>query len=158
MLTWDAISSGFFLGMVKFLFAAAYLEFMYSGLTLLQIYTITVSGALTAFNISYWMSDFFMTRAKLRKLKAIRKGKLKKKKSFTKLNKFIVRVKMSKFGLIVLSTLGVLFMSIPIGGIVLAKFYGDRKWAYVLATTTILSVGLLLAIFDEQLFELFRKS
>ncbi len=158
MLTWDAISSGFFLGMVKFLFSAAYLETFYPELSLIQIYLITVCGALTAFNLTYWLSDFFMTRAKLRKLKAIRKGKLKKKKAFTRLNKFIVKVKMSKFGLVILSTLGVMFMSIPVGGIVLAKFYGERKWAYLLATTTILTVGLLLAIFDEQVIELFRKS
>jgi CBS domain containing-hemolysin-like protein len=156
-MTWDAVSSGFLMAMFKFLFASAYLEGVYSHLTFLEVLLITFSGAFFCFNIFYWSAEFFMKLAKKRKLKAIQSGKIKKNKSFTRVNKTIVRIKLSKSGLYTLSTLGVLFLSIPVGGIVIAKFYGETKKAYLLSVLTIFVAAVILAFFSGVISDFIRN-
>lgn len=155
-MTWDAIGSGFLMGMFKFLFASAYLEGFYSHLSFLEVFIITFSGAFVCFNIFYWSAEFFMKLAKKRKLRAIKSGKLRKSKSFTKLNKIIVNIKLSKSGFYILCTLGLLFMSIPIGAIVIAKFYGDTNKSYFLSITTIFVAAILLAYFSGVISDFIR--
>ncbi len=147
-MTWDAISWGFFLGMFKFLFAAAFLELNYPLLSVFQVFIVTFLGGFFCFNLTFWTSEFLMLRSKRKRIEAIKSGKKKRKKSFTKLNKFIVRIKLSKFGFYILCTVGVLFMSVPIGGIVIAKFYGDNIKSYFLSIFTILVTAFILAYFS----------
>jgi hypothetical protein len=156
-MTWDAIGTGFLMSMFKFLFASAYLEGVYSQITFLEVLLITFSGAFFCFNIFYWSAEFFMKLAKKRKLKAVRSGKKSRKKSFTRINKTIVRIKMSKSGFYSLCTFGLLFMSIPVGAIVIAKFYGDTKKSYFLSVTTIFVTAVILAYFSGVISDLIRK-
>ena len=155
-MTWDAISWGFFLGMVKFLFAAAFLEVNYPQLSVLQVFLITFSGAFSCFNLTYWPSEYLMLRAKKKRIEALKSGKKKRKKAFTKLNKTIVRIKLSKFGFYILCTAGVLLMSIPISGIVIAKFYGDSKKSYFLSILTIIVTAFVLALFSGAVSDYVR--
>ncbi len=151
-MTWDAISSGFFLGIVKFLFAASFLEGFYPSLSVFQVFIITASGALFAFNLTFWLSEYFLIRSKRKRLAASQKSGKKKKRVFSRTNKTIVKIKMSRFGFYIMTTIGLLLMSIPLGGIIVAKFYGGQWKAYLISTFTILITAFILAYFNEQIF------
>jgi hypothetical protein len=72
----------------------------------------------------------------------------KNKKKFTKVNRFIIATK-KKFGIIGVSIISPLFLSIPLGVFLCLKFFGDRKkiflWMsiFVMFWTTVLYFGLL---------------
>lgn len=115
--------------MIKFLFApfggpAANLSF-------LETYLVCVSGAIFSSTIFYFMSEYFMVKAhekRVRKYKeAIEKGvEIMNKKKFTYFNKLVVKMKM-KLGVYGVAMYAPLFLSVPIGSIVTAKFYGKEK-------------------------------
>ncbi len=125
----------FILGTLKFLFAASLVST--SSLSPFEIALATGLGALTSFNIFYWSAGYFMNRAKEKKRIAVQNGTDKPKKTFSKLNKFMVKTKMSKSGFWLICMFAPLFLSIPIGSIVVAKFYNDQKITYPLATAFI---------------------
>lgn len=118
----------FFFSMVKFLFTP------FGGpaakLTFFETYFSCVAGALLSATIFYFASEFFMKRAHKKRVfmreEAIRNGiELPYKKKFTGMNKFIVRMKM-RFGIFGIAVYAPLFLSVPIGSIVTAKFYGKE--------------------------------
>ncbi len=151
---WDVFLWGFFLGIVKFLFTPSIIYGWYRELDLSHsdVLIPMLSGALFGFNLFYWFAEFFMNRAKKKRIRSFQSGKRKRKKNFTKLNKFIVKIKMSKTGLLVLSSVGLMFMSIPIGGVVLAKFYRKRHLAYFIGTGTIILVAFALTFGNKLIF------
>ena len=125
------IYAGFFgFSMIKFLFTpfggvAAKLSF-------LETYVCCVSGAIVSAAIFYYSSEFFMKRAHLKRKRlqqeALEQGiPLKEKRKFTRMNKLVVRIK-RRFGIVGVSMYAPLFLSVPIGSIITAKFYGkDRR-------------------------------
>ena len=77
-----------------------------------------------------------MRRAQLKRMNAILEAKkkgveYKPKKKFTKMNKLIVWIKRN-IGIYGVTLLAPLFLSIPIGSIICAKFYGKRKRTFIL--------------------------
>jgi hypothetical protein len=119
----------FLLSMVKFLFTP------FGGpqarLTFFETYFSCVAGALTSALIFYFASEFFMIRARKKRSllyeNAVRKGiPVPFTKKFTRMNKFIVRMKM-RFGIFGIAMYAPLFLSVPIGCIITAKFYGKEK-------------------------------
>ena len=77
-----------------------------------------------------------MEKAKLKRIKKIKdlaiKGITPKpKKNFTRMNKFIVKIKRS-VGQVGVCFWAPFFLSIPIGSIISAKFYGHSKKTYPL--------------------------
>ena len=89
------------------------------------------SGGLISAFVFYFGSEFFMKRAHRKKVEkieaAIAKGTpIKKKKTFTRLNKSLVKFKHS-IGQKGLCVLAPLFLSVPLGSIICAKFFGHRK-------------------------------
>jgi len=149
-MAWGAIFFAFGMSTWKFLFAAAITRSTFE-VTLLEIYIATALGGLFSFNLCYWSADYLMGRAKRKKLEKIKSGKLKPKKNFTRLNKSLVKLKMSQNGLWILATAGTLFMSLPVAGIVLAKFYGSKWKAYSIAVGTIILTALLLTLLSDQI-------
>jgi hypothetical protein len=151
----------FLISTVKFLFAASIVGA--SALTPLEIAISTGLGALCSFNVVYWTSSYFMKKAKDRKAKKALAGTpskspleaVKKKPVFTKMNKYIIRAKMSKSGFWLICILAPLFLSIPVGSILIAKFYRDTKMAYPLATVSIIVFAFILAYFNKAIFSLF---
>ena len=125
----------FLLGTVKFLFAASLLST--TKLTPLEVALCTGTGALISFNIFYYSASYFMQRAKNKKLKAIVEGTYEQKNVFTKVNKFMVRLKKSKSGFWILSIFAPLFLSIPLGSIIVAKFYQTFRLTYPIAMLSI---------------------
>lgn len=133
---------GFFgLSMIKFLFTP--FGGPKAGLSFIETYIVCVTGALLSAAIFFYSSEYFLIRAhKKRKeliLKSIETGiPLKPKKKFTKTNKLIVRIK-HKLGIIGVAFYAPLFLSIPIGSIITAKFYGKEKRTFPLI---VLGIGI----------------
>lgn len=106
------------------------------GLSFIETYLATVVGAIFGAAIFYFAAEYFMLRTKKKRDRkrelALEKGiPFKEKKKFTRTNRFMVRIKRS-LGIIGLSFWAPFFMSIPIGAVVVAKFYGNRKITFPL--------------------------
>lgn len=138
-MNWALISLGFFFGTFKFLFShwTVYVAFPSVGFdTVAEIFISTTTGAIFSMTIFYFLSDYMMDRA-AKKRKEKQQAILKSgaefiaPKKFTRMNKFMVRLKMS-FGIYGITFLAPLFLSIPLGSIVCAKFYGHHKKTYPL--------------------------
>lgn len=126
---------GFFLlSAVKFITAPPF-AYGIPGHSLFWDWLVLILGGIFGVTFFYFSADYFMKRAKR---KAKEKGKVKKK--FTRMNKFSVRVKKS-LGIYGLALLTASFLSIPIGSIITAKFYGDRKETIIILYASIILVG-----------------
>lgn len=143
----------FLLGTFKFLFAASIVSV--SSLTPLEIALSTFAGAFFSFNVFYWSAGFFMRRAREKKFEAIKKGTYSPKRSFSKINRLMVKTKMSKSGFWIICTLAPIFLSIPIGTIIVAKFYHGWKWTYPTVTASIITWAFFLAYLSDVIFSLF---
>ncbi len=106
----------------------------------------------------FFLSEYFMKRARLKRLSRLKRGTAKPKKNFTRLNKIIVRSK-QKIGLIGIAFITPTIVSIPVGTIIMAKFYKRHKWAYpsliismMLWGMAMLFLGKLFPDFFKQLF------
>lgn len=105
-------------------------------ITFLDIYIPTTAGAIASMSVFYYLSEFLIKRAATKRHQAaemaIQKGiPLPVKKIFTRLNKFMVRLKM-RAGIYGITLLAPLFLSIPLGSIVCAKYYGHSKKTFPL--------------------------
>lgn len=131
---WHLYISLFGLSMIKFMFAP------FGGpamkLNFLETYLSCVAGAFAAAFIFYFSSEFFMIRAH-KKRKALLHASitngtpLKFKPKFTRFNKLIVKLK-RRLGIYGIAFYAPLFLSVPVGSIVTAKFYGKEKRTFPL--------------------------
>ena len=124
----------FFLSTFKFLFTP--LGGPKAGLTFLETYLSCVSGGIFSATIFYFASEYFMIRAHNKRKKmiadAVANGiTLPQKKKFTRTNKTIVRLK-NRFGIYGISLFAPLFLSVPLGTIITAKFYGKERKTFPL--------------------------
>lgn len=139
----------FAFGTIKFLIAASLVSS--SSLSPFEIAVATGLGALTSFNVFYWSSGFFMARMREKKSSAGNKSK----KTFSKLNRFMVKTKMSRSGFWLICIFAPLFLSIPIGSIIVAKFYNEKKLTYPLAMLFICIWAFVLAYLNDVIFGYF---
>lgn len=131
------------LSTVKFLFApfggpAAKLNF-------LETYISCTIGALISATIFYFLAEYFLERShKKRVEKLIKDAKLGKKapKKFTRTNKAIVKMKLS-MGILGVTLFAPLFLSVPVGSLIVAKFFGNLKLTYPLLLITLCVDGLI---------------
>ncbi len=144
----------FLLGSVKFLFAASIVST--TALTPIEIAISTGLGALLSFNVFYWSSGFFMRIAKEKQIRAIHNGTYKKKNTFTKLNKLMVNTKKSKSGFWLICLFAPLFLSVPVGTIIVAKFYRQHRLTYPVAMISLSVMAFVLAYLSEAIFALFK--
>ncbi len=96
-----------------------------------------------------------MQRTKDKKLKAIAEGTYVRKNAFTKLNKFMVRLKSSKSGFWIACLFAPLILSIPVGSIIVAKFYRETKLTYTVAMSAIAVWAFVLAYLNDIIFAQF---
>lgn len=125
-MNWGIISSVFFLSTFKFMFAP--FTGYGLGLPFWETYFSSVAGGTFGAAIFYYASEVLMKLShKKRKEKEndlIEKGlTLPKKKKFTKTNRFIIRLK-RRLGIYGICFWAPFLLSVPIGSIVAAKFYG----------------------------------
>lgn len=142
-MNWAAYSGLFGFSMIKFLFAPFAGPHMQ--LNFFEIYVSCCAGAIVCATAIYFSSEFFLKRAHKKRvqarLDAAEKGvELKVKKKFTRTNKFIVKIK-HRLGIVGITFYAPLFLSIPIGTIIAAKFYGKQKKTYPLILAGILING-----------------
>lgn len=131
---WVALGTVFASAMVKFLFSPAVGPAL--GLSFFETYFSNLAGALVSMVIFYFAADFFLKRSHEKKVQKLREALdsgivLPQKKIFTKRNKMIIRVK-NKIGMVPFCFWVPLFLSIPIGSIITAKFYGKRAVTFPL--------------------------
>lgn len=135
----------FLLSMVKFMFTP------FAGpatkLTFTETYVVCVSGAGVCAAFFYFLSEFFIKRAHKKRVKLYLEALSKNqpfliKKKFTKTNKIIVRTK-RKLGIYGIALYAPFFLSVPIGSIVAAKFYGKDKKTFPLIVLGMMSNGLI---------------
>lgn len=139
-MNWGAYLGFFGLAMIKFLFAP------FGGplakLTFIETYLSCISGAIFCAIIFYFSAEFFMIRAHKKRKLLIQQAKdkgveLKHKKRFTKTNKAIV--KMKRLGIVGICFYAPFFLSVPIGSIISAKFFGKDKRTFPLI---VLGIGI----------------
>jgi len=127
----------YFLSFIKYLFAPIY--GWWRGLNFIEIAVSCFAGAYTCFNIFYWSSSYFFERAAQK-----RRNQSKKKKYFTRTNRTIVRMRQSRFGFILITILCPMFLSVPLGTLIVVKFYGHFKHTFFVTSIFILSWSVLL--------------
>ena len=132
-MNWGAYSALFGLATFKFMFAA------FPGpaldLTFIETFVSIVFGGTLSASVFYFSSDYFMYLSQQKRLKKVEKFKLEGKtipfkKKFTRTNKLIVFCK-RKFGMHVICFWAPFFLSVPLGSIVVAKFYGKLKFTFL---------------------------
>lgn len=143
MINWGLILTGFGLGTFKFLFAQWGTYGLYHNTVssdpefgLIQVFVGVMAGAWTSMSLFYFFSGWLMKRAAYKRRKAresaLEQGlEVEEKRKFTRMNKFIVWVKRN-IGIYGVTLLAPLFLSIPIGSIVCAKFYGKKRRTFPL--------------------------
>lgn len=143
-MNWLAYLSLAGLSSIKFMFAPV------AGrgfeLTFLETYLSCITGAFITALIFFFGANFFMKRAHQKRvnkyLESIKNGTpLKHKKNFTRMNKAVVRVKRS-IGIFGIAMWAPFFLSVPIGSIVTAKFFGKRKITFPIIVLGICFNGL----------------
>ncbi|MDR0801665.1 hypothetical protein [Fluviicola sp.] len=128
-------------------------------LNFFETYFSCISGAFAAAFVFYFSSEYFMLRARKKRLAALHRSitngtPLKLKKSFTRFNKLIVRLK-RRFGIYGIAFYAPLFLSVPVGSIVTAKFYGKEKRTFPLILLGICMNGAITTGLAYTLKELF---
>ena len=145
--------SVFIMGTFKYLFS----HWFAFGLTVgfddvepsfVSVFIPTISGAIVSMAFFYFLSDFLMEQAAKKRHKryheALDSGiPIKVKKKFTKTNKFLVKIK-SKLGIYAFTFLVPLFLSIPLGSVLCAKFYGHKKKTFPLMVLNMSIYGLIM--------------
>lgn len=139
-------------------FVLATFKFLISGIPGIKLgvpyWEITVSSAMGASfsaGVFYFASErVILFQKKRRELKAL-KGKVKLKRKFTRTNKWVVRIKKT-FGILGLTYFAPLFLSIPVGSIICAKFYGENKYTFPLIIIWIIVNSIMLNLLWYGLF------
>ncbi len=125
-MNWGIISSVFFLSTFKFMFAP--FTGYGLGLPFWETYISSVAGGTFGAALFYYASEVLMKisekKRKQREIELIEKGQeVPKKRKFTKTNRFIIRLK-RRLGIYGICFWAPFLLSVPIGSIVAAKFYG----------------------------------
>lgn len=133
-MNWAAYIGLFGISMIKFLFAPFGGPKL--GLSFIETYISCIAGAILCATIIYFSSEFFLHRAHKKRVEAYNKAiaaglEPKQKRKFTKTNKLIVKIK-HRLGIVGVTFYAPFFLSIPIGTIITAKFYGKQKKTFPL--------------------------
>lgn len=106
------------------------------GLSFMETYLSVALGGVFTAAIFFYSANYFMHRAK-HKLEKLRQEHIEKgtafveKRKFTWVNRKIVKVKMT-LGIYGTALWAPLFLSVPLGSIITAKFFGDDKRTFPL--------------------------
>ena len=149
-MNWGIYIYVFFLAHIKFLFAASIAEATTS-LSFIEILLSTTFGALFCFNVCFYFANKIFHQSENIKWLSLFKSK-KQKKNFKKRNRWIIKIKSSNGGFYFLCVLAPLFLSIPIGTFVVAKFYGKSKLTYPFVSIVLVFTSFLLAFLNHFIF------
>lgn len=133
-MAWGYLSTVFFLAMVKFMFAPATGRAL--DLPFWETFFACFAGGTFGSFVFYFSSELLIKythNKKVAKNEALEKQGLPiiEKKKFTKSNRYIIRVKRT-LGIYGICFWAPFFLSVPIGSIIVAKFYGKLKKTFPL--------------------------
>ena len=143
-MNWGVIS---LFGVSTFKFSFAPFGGKIAGLTFIETYVSCCSGAIVSAAIFYFLSNYFIKKS-IQKNAKIRQDFLDQglpipiKKRFTRMNKGVIRMKRS-IGIIGIAFWAPFFLSIPLGSIITAKFYGHNKNTFLLIIAGVFLNGLI---------------
>ena len=134
---WTTLITYFFIGTVKFVVAAGLMsadirfDFITSLIVLIGGGSL---GTIVFYYFGSWINKMFD--------KLFKRKKKKEKKTFTKKNRMVIKIK-KKYGLYGLALLTPVVLSIPVGCILASRFYGkDRRTVpFLLASVVLWSVA-----------------
>ena len=144
-MNWEAILILFGVSTVKFMFAP--FGGKIADLTFIETYLGCCSGAILSAAIFYFSANYFIKKAIEKKAK-IRQDLIDQglpipvTKHFTRVNKGVIKIKRS-IGIIGIAFWAPFFLSIPLGSIITAKFYGGNKNTFLLVMAGIFLNGLI---------------
>jgi hypothetical protein len=120
---------------------AAMVLFKYS---FIKVFLVSVAGGITGNIVFVHLSAVIIKR--IHNYRA-RKGRIHRKKIFTRFNRFIIRVK-KRFGLVGISVITPLLLSTPLGAFLAERFFKDKKKIiiYLSVSTVFWSITLYLLI------------
>ncbi|MGB1039946.1 MAG: hypothetical protein ACPGVD_03660 [Flavobacteriales bacterium] len=131
---------GFFLlSSVKFIFSPFLAKAAIPEGSWLLTFLFVSGGGIAGATFFYYSASYFLKRA-------AKKTALKSRKKFTRTNRLIIRTK-HKVGVYGLAFLTASFISIPIGSIILAKFYRHEKSTIYILYGTISLIAFILTSF-----------
>ena len=151
-MSWIALLYVFLLAHVKFLVTATIALATYPQLSVAEIFIASSLGAISCFNIFYFISQ----KVYFGNNKNPKNSKEKKSKTFKKRNRILIKMKQSRIGFILVCTLAPLFLSIPIGTVVTVKFFGDDKKTYWYVSILLIIMAFLLAYLNDSIFQFFE--
>lgn len=133
-MNWGALIGIFFLATVKFMFSA--IPGSIANIPAWQTYIACTLGGTISAAFFYFSAELFIKYSHRRRVKKVLAAEAKgivlpHPKKFTRMNKFIIRIK-HVFGIYGISLWAPFFLSVPIGSIITAKFYGKKKITFFL--------------------------
>jgi len=144
-MNWSGILTIFFSATIKFMVAPIPGPSIFK-MSFLETYFSACAGAICGTAFFYFAAEYLIIRAHKKKVQQ-RKIALEKKlpfvekKKFTRRNRFVIRIK-QRLGIIGISFWAPFFLSIPIGAVVVAKFYGKKKITFPLMCIGVFINGL----------------
>lgn len=152
-MAWHYVIVFFFLSSIKFLFAPVPAV---AALGYWEAIAVTTLGGWTGVCFFYFGANYIFRRAEVKRAKkeaeAKAKGTYVPRKKFTKFNRKIIRIK-HRFGIIGFSIITPAIISIPIGCVIMARFYPNWKITIPLLFGFVLLWSLFLANFGSVIFK-----
>ena len=148
---WAHYSWVFLVSSIKFLIAP---PVAMSVLSYWECIIVTSAGGITGVTFFYFMANLLFKRnarkRKEKEEKLISQGIIVIRKKFTRGNKFIVRTKRT-FGLWGLACITPAIISIPIGSVLLARFYPNAKYTLPVIYAVVIGWSFLLTSFGSTI-------
>ncbi len=118
-------------------------------LSFIEVFITASLGGMFGFLVFYNASEYFMVRAAKKKLEKLKDPNHKPAKVHTKMNKTLVKIKQSPFGYWILILLTPSFISIPLGSILIAKFYRHKKATWLKMTFSVMLFAFIYSYFSD---------
>jgi hypothetical protein len=127
-----------------------------AGFSVIESIMITTCGGLSGAIVFFRSAEYLMERSRRRRILMVLAGKRKPPKVFSRYNRVLVQIKM-RFGLVGIALITPVALSIPIGSLVMAKFFKHKSMALPSILISVLSWSLLLSILTAQFHVIFYK-
>lgn len=148
MVNWGVLIGIFFLATFKFMFSA--IPGSIADVPAWQTFVACTLGGTFSAALFYFSAELLIKFSHKRRVKKVLSAEAKgivlpHPKKFTRMNKFIIRVK-HLFGIYGIALWAPFFLSVPIGTIITAKFYGKKKITFLLITLGMFINGAIITV------------
>ena len=132
-MNWTGYISLATLATIKFMFSA--IPGPALGLNYVETVISIFVGAVISAAFFFFSAEYFMQRAQKKRIKLMQEAnkngeKIAQKRVFSRMNKGVVRLKL-RFGKIGICFWAPFLLSVPVGSIIVAKFYGKYSFTFL---------------------------